>query len=179
MPTAGRLLLGLVGAVLAVLATAGATSAAAGDTPPAWCLRADQFGEPPTCTWDGTRWHRSFDGGMSTGGAPAGFAVLFVLVLLGGVGVTVWKVTAARRMARESGMSPGDATAMTLLTDDGFEATYLAANLRGRTPEAPAPPAGATPAVSERLQQLQALRDQGLVTVEEYEARRAAILESL
>lgn len=179
MPAAGRLLLVLVGAALAVMAVAGGASAAGGDEPPAWCLRANRYGEPPTCTWNGTSWHRSFDGGMSTGGSSAGFEALFVLALLGGVGVLVWKVSTARRMARESGMSPGDATAMTLLTDDGFEATYLAANLRDRTPTAPAPPAGATPTVAERLQQLQALRDQGLVTGEEYDARRAAILESL
>ncbi|GAA2147865.1 hypothetical protein GCM10009844_25580 [Nocardioides koreensis] len=179
MRPAGRLLLGLVGAALAVLAVAGAASAAGGDNPPARCLRPNRYGELPTCTWDGTSWHRSFGGGMSTGGPPAGFVALFVLVLLGGVGVLVWKVSTARRMARESGMSAGDATAMTLLTDDGFGATYLAANLRDRTHAAPAPPPAAGRTVSERLQQLQALRDQGLVTVEEYDARRAAILDSL
>lgn len=180
IPPLSRLLLGLAWVLVAVLVPSGAASAAGGDDPPGWCLRANQQGELPTCTWDGTGWHRSFDGGGSAGGAPAGFAVLFVLVLLGGVGVTVWKVTAARRMARESGMSPGDATAMTLLTDDGFEATYLAANLRGRV----APPGQSGSAmpdtsVPERLRQLQELRDQGLITAEEHDARRTAILDSL
>jgi hypothetical protein len=113
-------------------------------------------------------------------GAGASFALLFFLVLMVGIGITVWKVTTARRMAREAGMNEGDATAMALLTDDGFEATYLASNLRqpaAPTPSQPAPPTRGSTA--DRLNELQNLLDQGLVTQEEFEAARKAILDSL
>jgi hypothetical protein len=105
------------------------------------------------------------------------FGVIFVLVIVVGIGITIYKVTMARDLARKSGMDEDQATAMTLLTDDGLEATYLASNLR--------PPGASTPAstsarpVSERLAELESLHDQGLVTQAEYDERRAAILGSL
>ena len=79
---------------------------------------------------------------------------LFVLFIVIGIAITIWKVSTARRMARDAGMDDGDATAMALLSDDGFEATYLAANLRPRQPEGR----------SDRLHELQSLLDQGLIT---------------
>jgi hypothetical protein len=81
-------------------------------------------------------------------------------------------------MARRSGMDPDEATAMTLLTDDGFEATYLASNLRGESP-APAPASGAPPAAAGRLQELQGLLDRGLITEAEYAGRRQAIIDAI
>ena len=111
-------------------------------------------------------------------GPSNGFSGLFVLALLVGVGISIWKVTTARRMARGSGMSETDATAMTLLTDDGLEATYLASNLRGQAAPPPvAPPL--TSSVADRLRQLTELRDRGLITPEEYDARRTAIIDSV
>jgi len=92
----------------------------------------------------------------------AGPSLLFVIVLIIGVGFTIWKVSTARRMARDSGMSTSDATAMALLTDDGFESTYLASNLRGQT-AGPAPVAPSRDPASERLAELQTLRERGLV----------------
>jgi hypothetical protein len=76
-------------------------------------------------------------------------------------------------------MDPDRATAMTLLSDDGLDATYLAANLR--SPGAPAAPPPVDPGRSaeDRLRQLQQLRDGGLVSAEEYDERRRAILDSL
>lgn len=118
--------------------------------------------------------------GQPDPGPPAGFVAFAVIAVLLGIGTTVYKVSTARRMASDSGMNPDDATAMTLLSDDGFEATYLAANLRGQvTPSASPAPVAAPASVAERLRQLQELRDQGLVTPEEYDARRARILDSL
>lgn len=160
-----------------------------GDDLPAKCFQTDQLGNPAICTSDGQGgWIVSFDDGPGVGGdpelpgPPVGFILVFVLVLLGGVAITIWKVTTARRMARSSGMSTGDATAMTLLTDDGLEATYLASNLR--TPQqAPAPAPGAPAAsrgtTAERLAELQSLRGQGLVTDEEYATARQKILGDL
>ena len=122
------------------------------------------------------------DGGDFVSGPPSSFMALFVLAFIASIGFTIWKVSTARRMARDSGMNQGDATAMALLTDDGFESTYLASNLRGQTvpPPQPQPPAaGARGTASERLAELQGLRDQGLVTEDEYAAARQKILDDL
>lgn len=111
-------------------------------------------------------------------GFPAGLVVLVVLALVAGLALTVWKVSTARRMARSAGMDVGDATAMTLLSEEGFEATYLASNLRG-TPGAPGQAAPATPTAESRLRELAALRDQGLISDDEYATRRQAIIDAL
>jgi hypothetical protein len=119
--------------------------------------------------------------GVDTG-PPGWFVAFFVLALFAGVGVTIYKVTMARDLARGSGMDPDRATAMTLLEDDGLAATYLAANLRpspGSAPAQAADAAGGRRSVSERLAELNTLLEQGLVTQAEYDARRAAILDSL
>jgi len=106
-----------------------------------------------------------------------GFGGLFVLFIVIGIGITIFKVTMARSMARRSGMSEGDATAMTLLDDNGLSATYLASNLR---PPAPAPDTQAAPASSAaRLAELRSLLDGGLITQAEYDERRKAIIDSV
>lgn len=127
----------------------------------------------------------AFDDGFSGPagpGVPPGFVAFFFLIILLGVGTTIWRVSLARQVARDSGMDEGQATAMTLLSDNGLDATYLASNLRDRPgqdedPAASPPPQGRT--VNERLRELQQLRDEGLVTYDEYEARRNEILDSL
>jgi len=112
-----------------------------------------------------------------------GFGILVVLVVLAGIGITIYKVAMARDMARKSGMDPDQATAMTLLSDDGLDATYLASNLRSTPGPAADPQAGGgaplARTTAERLTELAQLRDQGLVTQAEYDERRAAILDSL
>jgi hypothetical protein len=116
------------------------------------------------------------------GGPPDAFVGLFVLGLLVSVGIMIYKVTMARDLARKSGMDPDQATAMTLLEDDGLEATYLASNLRPSQPghaSPPPPPPAAERSVTDRLAELESLRAQDLVTQSEYDARRAAILDSL
>lgn len=134
--------------------------------PPDKCFQTNEQGDLPTCTQTGTGWQVSYpDSGTGPG---EGFAAFFVLALLAGIAFTVWKVTTARRMARDSGMDVGDATAMTLLSDEGFESTYLASNLRGQM----APSA-------ERLRELESLRVERLITEEEYAERRRAILDAL
>ncbi|MCW2842937.1 MAG: hypothetical protein JWN22_853 [Nocardioides sp.] len=185
--TTSRLAALLIGLLLALALTCvGSPGAVAadGDKPPhspKSCLQPNADGDLPTCTWDGQRWIRSYDDGFSdpgSGGPGAGFAVLFVLVLVGGVAFTIWQVSTARRMARNSGMDTGDATAMTLLSDDGFEATYLASNLRGQMTAPAAPPPAVAP-VAERLRELASLRDQGLITPEEHDVRRSTIIDSV
>ncbi|MGZ4437405.1 MAG: SHOCT domain-containing protein [Nocardioides sp.] len=113
------------------------------------------------------------------GGIPGSFGAFFVLALLIGVGVTIFKVVTARSMARRSGLDPDQATAVTLLGEDGLDATYLAANLRGPGSTPPSTPAPTVRSPQERLQELASLRDQGLLTPEEYDARRKLVLDSL
>lgn len=155
-----------------------------GDDLPAECLELNAAGELPICssTGDGG-WDVSYpsDDVASTGGGIDGFAVLFVLSALGAIAVTVWKVSAARKMARRSGMDPNEATGMTLLTDDGFEATYLASSLRGEqaTPGQYAAPTATPGTPADRLQALQDLKDRGLITDSEYAARRQAIIDTV
>lgn len=113
------------------------------DDPPAKCFRTNANGDLPTCTYAGGEWTRSYPSGFGPSGAGGGgfeglLVLLFVVAVVLGVAGTIWRVTTAQRMAREAGMSERDATAMTLLSDDGFEATYLASNLRGR-PTTPDP----------------------------------------
>lgn len=150
---------------------------------PAKCFRANAEGDLPTCTSDGSGgWQVSYpsSGFGADGGGGGLFALFFVLALTAGVAGTLWKVSTARRMARDAGMDERDATTMALLTDEGFEATYLASNLRQRQ-------AGSTDTAStdqkgtaaDRLQELQSLLDQGLITSEEHAAARRAILDSL
>ncbi|MEN8704593.1 hypothetical protein BKA08_003072 [Nocardioides marinisabuli] len=152
--------------------------------PPAKCFRTNEFGDLPTCTYSGGEWVRSypssgFGPGPGGGGGFEGvFVLFFVVALVAGVAGTVWKVSTARRMARESGMSERDATAMSLLSDDGFEATYLASNLRGR-PTTPIPAATPGRSTADRLRELDKLRAEGLVSDEEHETARRSILEEL
>ncbi|WP_028645829.1 SHOCT domain-containing protein [Nocardioides sp. URHA0020] len=121
-----------------------------------------------------------YDTGMSGGdGMPGIFAVLFVLVIVLGVAGTIWRVSAAQRMAREAGMSQSDATAMALLSDDGLEATYLAASLRGPAVPPAAEPAAAPESAATRLRELRELLDQELITQAEHDTRRQAIIDSV
>lgn len=157
------------------------------DNPPNWCFQPNAQGDLPSCTWDGSHWHRDFDsaglGGAGVGGAgdgpPAWFVLFAVLVVLGGIGGTLYKVSLARRMAERSGMSKGEATAVTLLTDDGLDAAYLASSLRRPEPVSPPTTSPAPRTAEERLRELQQLLDQGLVTQQEYDARRRVVLDQI
>jgi hypothetical protein len=121
-------------------------------------------------------------GGLdASGGIPGSFAGLFVVGILIAIAITVWKVTTAQKLARQSGMDPGLATQMTLLTDNGLDATYLASSLRERAAADPAADAepGATRDVTTRLTELKGLLDRGVVTQTEYDARRQAIIDTV
>jgi hypothetical protein len=106
-------------------------------------------------------------------GIPALFGLLFVLVVVAGIVGTIWKVSTARRLAEQSGMDPGDATAMSLLTDNGLEATYVASQVRQGVGKE------AGPSAAERLRDLEELHKQGLVTASEYAERREVIVKLL
>ncbi len=104
-----------------------------------------------------------------------GFMVLFVLVLIVGIGLTIYKMSMASNMAKRSGMDPGEAAAMTLLDDSGLSATYLASNLRKDGPE----PRIEVKSAETRLEELKRVLDEGLITRAEYDVRRQAIIDSI
>ena len=111
-------------------------------------------------------------------GIPGWFVGLFVLMVLIGIGSTIWRVSMAQKLAKRSGMDPGLATQMTLMSDDGLDATYLASSLRQPSPD-PAASAPPPTTVTARLEELKSLLDRGMVTQAEYDERRKAILDSL
>jgi hypothetical protein len=90
-----------------------------------------------------------------------------------GVGVTVWRVSTARRLAADAGMDPDTATAVTLLGSPGLDAAYVASAVRGRSE------AASQPSAEERLAELKGLLDKGLITQDEYDERRKAILDGV
>jgi hypothetical protein len=136
-----------------------------------------------TCIPDGDGYalvvgSEEFDGfGAGDPGFPDGFIALFILFGLVGVGITIWKVAAARQMAREAGMDPDRATGMTLLDDNGLSATYLASSLR--TAPSGASDAAAPRSTADRLAELKSLLDNGAITQAEYDGRRQAIIDSV
>ena len=108
---------------------------------------------------------------------PVVFGVFFVLVLVLGVGGTIWRASNARQMAQRAGLDPDDAVTATLLSDHGYEAAYLAAQLRPTEPASTPTEVPATTA--ERLRELRSLLDEGLITQAEHDARRRAIIDSV
>jgi hypothetical protein len=173
-----------------VVLTGATAFALLGIVAPSYAETEDQceqhmFDSGGTCIDEGNgNWSLSSDGDSDGSGAAGAFGVLFVLVILIGIGATIWKVTTARKLAREAGMDPDLATGMTLLTDDGLSATYLASSLRrpepsGQpTPSNPRTPAPAAPAAA-RLAELKGLLDAGAITQVEYDDRRKAIIDSV
>lgn len=148
------------------------------DDLPDECFEPSEAGDLPTCVSTGDSWEPVHP--SAGGGDAGGFVALFILALVVGVGFTVWKLSMTRTMAREAGIDPGRATAMTMLSDDGFEVTYLAASLRkDPQPQAAAVPQEPRSSAADRLRSLDDLRAQGLVTEEEYAQRRRAILDAL
>jgi hypothetical protein len=137
-------------------------------------------GNDPNCTVD--------EFGSDTTGFPGWFVGIFVLVVLIGIGTTIYRVSAARSMARKAGLDQDAAGAVALLEDNGLSAAYVASSLHPRpaTPGTPGAPATdgsqadqhARPA-AERLAERQSLKDAGAITESEYAARRQAIIDSI
>ncbi|WP_300681305.1 SHOCT domain-containing protein [Nocardioides sp.] len=126
-------------------------------------LRLDEFNDPV------------LDTGMPTFFKVA-LIVMGIIVVLGFgsaivSGVVRYRTT--KRLAQQSGLSEADATGLALTSEHGLETAYLAQQLRGGQTSATAPSA------ESRLAELGALRDKGLITAEEYEAKRRAILDAL
>jgi Short C-terminal domain len=112
-------------------------------------------------------------------GIPGWFIAVFIVFVMAAIGMTIWRVSVARRMAEDAGLDPKRATAVAMLSNDGIDATYLASTLASHSRAQPPHPAQVAKTAEQRLQELQALRDKGLVTDDEYETQRQKILGSI
>ena len=107
-----------------------------------------------------------------------GFPVFFLFPFVFAIVAMIVRARTARRMAARAGLNEQDAAVTAMLTNNGLDATYLAANLRapsapgGALPPQPAPPR----TVEERLAELDRLRHEGLITAEEYSSQRKTIV---
>jgi hypothetical protein len=148
---------------------------------PDWCFDMNEEMVPSSCTWTGQKWVKSYDDGYGSGadgGIPGSFGVLMFLGILLTIGITAWRVSLARRVARDAGLDPNRATELTLLEDHGLEASYLSAHLQAR-PVAEQPSAPAVRSAEERLRELRSLLESGLISQEEHDARRKAVVDAL
>lgn len=145
---------------------------------PDWCFDINDAGQPSSCVWNGTSWSKTYEGGSDGAGVPGPFGAMFVLVLLVAAAMFAWRISLARRVARSTGLDPDQATELAILGDHGLEAGYVAGHL-GRQPGVGPAAAPTSRSVEARLRELGQLRAQGLVTPEEHDARRRAILDSL
>jgi hypothetical protein len=174
--------------VVAIWAVPAARAAGIAAHFPHKCLVANEFGDLPTCTRSGSGgWvavypNSGIDGSTSGTGFPSGFIALFVIVALIGIGVTIWRISLTRRMAQSAGVNPSDATALAVLggpnaIDTAVLAKTLSHHSADTAPPATGKPHGAT--VEARLTQLRQLKDDGVISADEYESRRAAIISTI
>lgn len=153
------------------------------------CLNSgtSQDGTPPDCVDNGDGTYSPVDNsdpgfGNDGGGLPGeglfiGFGVVIVVLA---IGTAMWKVSAARKIATQSGLDPDTASTMALLTNHGLEETYLLANLpklgQPATPAKVDEPAADKASVAARLTELKGLLDGGMITQTEYDERRKGII---
>lgn len=110
-----------------------------------------------------------------------GFPIVFLFPFVFAIVVTILRTRAARRMAARAGLNEQDAAATAMLTGNGLDATYLAANLRPPMVLAgPASGAGSPPrTVEDRLTELDRLKQEGLITAAEYQSQRQTIVRGI
>jgi hypothetical protein len=104
-------------------------------------------------------------------GASNVAVVIGLVVLAAGFGVSWYRVSVARRAAREAGLDPNAATRRALTGKDVPEPD--------REPPPGRPEAALTGDVAERLIQLRSLLDRGLISQAEYDERRRGIIDSI
>jgi hypothetical protein len=105
-----------------------------------------------------------------SGASSVAVAVGFV-VLAAGLGVSWYRVSAARRAAREAGLDPNAATRRALTGKDVPEPDPPTVRPH------PEPPLRDDAAA--RLTELRSLLDHGLISQAEYDERRRAIIDSI
>lgn len=112
-------------------------------------------------------------------GIPGWFIAVFILGALLSVGTWIWRISVTRKMAEDAGLDPNTATAVTMLSNDGVDAAYLASTLASQSRPQPPHPTQRPKTAEERLQELDALKGKGLISENEYEAQRQKILGSI
>ena len=105
---------------------------------------------------------------------PGVFILMMLIALALGVGSAVLRYRTGSRIAERAGLNPEDGGMTSLLSENGLPAAYVMSNLPGRTQ-----PAASPRTVEQRLGDLTRLRDQGLITPEEYETRRTRIIDEV
>lgn len=116
---------------------------------------------------------------------PGVFVIFFILAIVGGIVTFSWRISTARRIARDAGLDPDAAATATMLSRDGLAATYLAASLRPQPTDdyVPSghldPPSSRQRTTESRLEELKHLHEQGLITDGDYDRRRAEILSGV
>ena len=120
------------------------------------------------------------------GGFPVFFLFPFAFVFVFGIATTIWRMRMARNMAARAGLDQNAAGAISMLSPNGLDATYLAASLAPRPqypapypPQYPTPPAAQPKTAEQRLLELAELKDKGLITEAEFLQRREQILGSI
>ena len=117
-----------------------------------------------------------------TGGFPVFILFPFAFVFVFGIATTIWRMKMARNMAARAGLDQNAAGAISMLSPNGLDATYLAASLATR-PQYPAPyptpPATQAKTAEQRLLELVELKDKGLITEAEFLQRREQVLGSI
>jgi hypothetical protein len=137
-------------------------------------------GSPVTCIDNGDGTYSPVSGSNDDGGGvPGWFIGAGILVVLLGIGGAAWRVSTARQMATDAGMDPDTATKMALFTNNGLDATYLAASLKQPAHESEPATSPSKPGASDRLTELKSLLDGGQITQAEYDERRQAIINDV
>lgn len=86
-------------------------------------------------------------------GIPGWFIALFILIAVLAVGTGIWRIMVARKIAEDAGLDPNKAAAVTMLSNDGVGAAYLASTLAARSPLQSPPPSTGVKTAEERLQE--------------------------
>ncbi len=101
----------------------------------------------------------------------SGFSSLFGLMIVVGIGLSVWRFAATRNMAKRRGASDADATTVALF--GGETGTAAAYAVRDSSPTRP------TPTAEERIRSVRELESQGLITTEQAASRVEEILRDV
>jgi hypothetical protein len=104
--------------------------------------------------------------------AMSGMSVVMTLLVLAGIGIGIWRFSITTKASKDLGL--GGAGTFLALTDENATTAFLA----GAAVKASSQHTGQAPVqdVSSRLEGLQRALDKGLISDEEFAAKRAQIL---
>ncbi len=108
----------------------------------------------------------------------SGFSSLFGLMIVVGIGLSVWRFAATRNMAKRRGASDADATTVALF--GGETGTAVAYAVKDARPAEATEPERQSPAdVEERIRSVRELESKGLITTEQAASRVEEILRDV